>query len=863
MATIGKRVVDDLYVHLSALQHLGESEHRLRIEQARQRLPPIQDVAPNVAKLNLRTGRLSLLAYPKFDEDPFPELAASWVFAPNSAAAPTYRHYSDSLNPPILHRKELLVAADHPERGRWLQLSETAEGLGLFDDTSTIGFRLNWERLIAEKGYQLAGEVFVPLGNELSSGSPNAMQSEGLIHRHLTALTRSNLSAPVQLLLRHGLLPQDSTVFDYGCGRGDDIAGLTANGYVVRGWDPHFARDNAIVEADVVNIGFVVNVIEDPAERVDALNRAFKLARQVMSIGVMLYGSEPAGRPFRDGFITSRNTFQKYFTQSEFKDYIEQVLCQESFMVGPGVAVVFADKELEQRYSAGRFRTRGVAARLLAARVPFARPIKPAKERVAREPKLPRPSRTEAEFARVQPELDKLWATTLDLGRAPESDEVHNLDALKSQLGSLNKAVRLVTHYYDQSLLAAAAKTRTDDVRLYLAAQQFCQRPAYRQLEPRLQRDIKAFFGDYRTAQAAGFNLLLAAADPGKLLEACQDAASNGLGWLEAEHSLQLHISLVERLPVLLRAYVTCGLILWDSISEVQLVKIHIGSGKLTLMELDDFDANPIPTLRRRIKVNVRKQDYDIFEYGSREHPKPLLYRKSHYLHEDSAGYAEQLAFDDALEATGILGDSEFGPTPDDLAEALESRRLGISGMRVSRSERIPELDQRCGANFTFRSFVECGETQARLGLRNIPLQPDTYNALYDLATCVLDPVIDYFGQIRLTYAFSSMGLSRQIARRIAPDLDQHAGCEVGPRGKMICAREGAACDFVVEDEDMREVADWIVENLPFDRLYYYGPTRPLHVSFGPQRSAAAYAMRPTSRGALVPAPLKPQQRAP
>ena len=73
---------------------------------------------------------------------------------------------------------------------------------------------------------------------------------------------------------------------------------------------------------------------------------------------VMLYGSDPPGRPFRDGFLTSRNTFQKYFTQAEFKDRVEQVLHQEAFMVGPGVAFIFVDKEAEQRFSAGRFRRR-------------------------------------------------------------------------------------------------------------------------------------------------------------------------------------------------------------------------------------------------------------------------------------------------------------------------------------------------------------------------------------------------------------------------------------------------------------------------------------------------------------------------
>jgi DNA phosphorothioation-associated putative methyltransferase len=601
-------------------------------------------------------------------------------------------------------------------------------------------------------------------------------------------------------------------------------------------------------------LGFVVNVIEDPVERLDAMTKAFKLARRVMSIGVMLYGSDIAGTPFRDGFRTSRNTFQKYFTQAEFKDHVEQVLNQEAFMAGPGVAFVFSDRECEQRFHAARFRRRGVAVRLLAARAPRARVIREPRERVGKPLKPPKPSHTEVEFMKAQPLLDPLWSTTLDLGRLPEPDEVANLSEIEAQMGSLGKALRLLGRHYDQTLLAAAAATRADDLRLYLAAQQFAKRPAYRQLEPRLQRDVKAFFGDYRSAQSAGLRLLQDAADHSQLFDACQHAAVAGVGWLEGQHSLQLHVSMVDRLPALLRAYVVCGLILWDATSEVQLVKIHIGSGKLTLMEFDDFDTSPLPLLRRRIKVNVRKLDCDLFEYGTSEYPKPLLYRKSRYLHEDYPGYADQLAFDDALEATGILGESEFGPGPEQLFEQLELRRLAVKGMRLQRSELIPDLDQACGANFTFRSFVECGETQQRLGLKNRPLNPATYNALYDLATQVLDPVIDYFGAIRLTYGFCSPELGRHITKRVAPKLDQHAGHEVTRGGKLICERDGAACDFCVEDEDMREVADWIIANTPFDRLYFYGTDRPIHVSYSPSGVRRAFSMNESKSGRLVPA---------
>lgn len=858
MTEPGKTIADEFYIHLSAVETIQDATTRQAISRAVQGLPQQPSHVPNVAKCNVVTGRVSLLAYADFFDSPFPVLAATWVFLPGSAAPARHRTYTDSLNPPILHRKELLVSQSHPQRQQWANVTKTAESLGLFDDVATIGFRLNWERLIQSKGYRLVGDKFLPIGNDVSTGSEQSGQNlDGPIQRHLTALSRSSLSAPVQMLVRHGLLRHGMTFFDYGCGRGSDVSALSSEGVAASGWDPHFRPEATIVPADTVNLGFVINVIEDPAERIDAITKAFGLARTVMSIGVMLYGGDHAGKPYRDGFLTSRNTFQKYFSQSELKDYIEQALQRNVFMVGPGVAFVFAETEAEQRFCAGRYRRTNVARRLLTTRAP-----RPVRENVirkaeAREPRPTRHSREKRNSAAVQTLLDELWATTLDLGRRPEADEVTNLAAIDADLGGLPKALRLIDHHYDHTLLEAAAEARADDVRLLMATQQFAKRPAYRHLEQRLQRDIKAFFGDYRSAQAAGMQLLRDAADPQKILASCRLAATQGLGWLDAEHSLQLHISLVERLPALLRAYVTCGLIIWDALSDVQLVKIHIASGKLTLMEFEAFDEDPLPRLHRRIKVIVRKLDCELFEYGSPAYPKPLLYRKSRYLHEDHPGYAEQLAFDEAIERSGVLGDSALGPTAESLTRLLEIKRLAVEGMRLGRSRSIPDLDTRCGAFLTYRTLVQCGETRQRLGIANLPLNPATYNALHDLTSQILDPVIEYFGAIRLTYGFSSAELTRNIQHGIAPKLDQHAACERGPKGALVCARGGAACDFVVEDEDMREVAEWIIANLPFDRLYFYGSDRPIHVSYSSVPTGKAYAMLSTASGRLIPRPYK------
>lgn len=846
MAEVGKVIGDDIYVHLLAVECLHFGAHRDLVEDSLKLFPVDALQAGNVAKVNLRLRRVSLLEYLEFETNQFPVLSRVWTITNSDVASVTYRSYAQSTNPPILHRKELLVARDHPARDEWCKTTESCTELGLFDETKTIGFLLNWERSVAAKGFRISDNQFVPIGNDFSTGSEVCLESEDVrIQRHLTALSRTALSAPVQLLLRHGLLESDRSFFDYGCGRGNDIDALASSGYIVSGWDPHYASDAGPAhEAYAVNLGFVVNVIEDPAERVEALHSAFRITKGVLSIGVMLYGPDRAGKPYRDGFITARGTFQKYFTQDEIKDYIEQVLQQEAFMVAPGIAFVFADKALEQQFVASRYRTKTIGVRMLLAgrrMVRKGKPVKREKSRIA-----------ERRIELARPILEIVWRTALELGRYPEIDELPTGTLLNEAVPTLKRAIRLIGSLYDADVLDKARQVRVDDLQLYFAMQRFAKRPRYRQLETRLQRDVVAFFGDYQSAQSAGIQLLTEAANVEKISDACRLAAEAGFGWLDGDLSLQLHIDLIERLPAVLRAYFGCALILVGGVSDAQLVKFHINSGKLTLMEFDDFDVNPLPRMSKRIKVNLRVQAYESFEYGV-QYPKPLLYRKSHFLHEDSERYAEQIAFDESLDALGLVPTSGQGPAAEELELLLNSRRLDVYGMDLLPSRSIPPLESACGANFTYRDFVECGETQKRLSSPNVPKRPETYNALCALATHLLDPLIDYYGAIVLTYGFCSRELGRMISAKIAPELDQHASEELKVSGAPICSRGGAACDFLVEDEDMREVARWVMENLPFDRLYFYGSDRPLHVSWSSSPVGKAYEMATQASGRRVP----------
>ena len=789
-----------------------------------------------------------------------PHHSSSRTTVDPEAGTATLRTYADSLNPPILHRKELLLPADHPRRAEFAALTEACEAIGLFDEPTRIGYRRQWLDLVREKGYRLAGHALVPLGNTEGDGDAGDEPQDAVLFGHwqaarqLTALVRYGFSAPVQSLARYGFLDGSQRVFDYGCGRGDDLRGLAENGLEAAGWDPFYAPDRPLAPADIVNLGFVINVIEDPEERLTALTRAWSLAERLLVVSVMLANqNDPRGERFRDGVLTRRGTFQKYFTQAEIHAYLVAALDEEPIPVAPGVLYVFRDKDAEQRFLVDRYRSRRTPLRLTD-RSRRERPTRPTREARARGPNAA--EKAQARYDACRAPLDRLWSRWLDLGRPPEPDEVppEDLAALTAACGTLARALRLMAERGEPQDLEQARAARVGDLSVYLALMQFERRKPYRHLEPGLQRDITALFGGYGAAQGAGLALLFQVVDTQAIADACQAAAEHGLGWLIPGESLQLHASLVEQLPPLRRVYVGCAAVLYGDYRNADLVKIHIGSGKVSLMRYEGFDALALPRMIERVKVKLREQDIDWFSYGEDSgYPPPYLFHKSRYLNEESPRYPEQVAFDEALDALNLCDLSGHGPDPRAFDAVMTGRRWEVQGFALIRSRIQPDLDAPCGRFLTYRRLIECGETQGRTGLPNRPRNPDSYSALLDLATEILDPVIDWFGMVRLTYGFCSAELAKAIPGRIDPRLDQHAAHEVNRLGRPICPRLGAAVDFIVDDEDMREVARWVAANTAFDRLYFYGTDLPIHVSYGPDHSRQIVEMRPTAAGRLVP----------
>ncbi|WP_253658771.1 MULTISPECIES: DNA phosphorothioation-associated putative methyltransferase [unclassified Vibrio] len=623
---IGKQLPDAVYLHRDAMSEIPP-ELRKFIPAVAQAVN-LPDNQWNLIKLFKKEFRLSLLNYPTFYTDSYPALEQS-LNVDLSKLSHKVTCYRSSENPPILHRKETMIlpSSDHYE----LFTALTKEGVeaGLYENTRTIGFKQSWLNLIQKKGYRL-------VDGRILKDEPDALndaQQEPGIDRHKTAIVRHELSGPMKTLAKQGYLDGRFSIFDYGCGRGDDLRELEAHGLDVLGWDPVFSPDNDKVNSDIVNLGFVLNVIEDQDERLEALLSAWELANKILVVSVMLANDSHIAQfqPYKDGVITTRNTFQKYYAQSEFKGYLERSLQEDAIAVAPGIFYIFKDKLEEQRYLQSKYQRHHTWHQLTSPQ-----PIE---------------SKDKAKLAISQNStlFDDFWNVCLELGRVPANDEFNRSEEVRSLIGSHKKVFGLLQEMFDTKEFENAEKRRKEDLLLYFAMGLFEKRKPYTQQPESLKRDIKALFDDYKTALNLAAELLFAIADTSLINTQCEKAHQQlPASLLNEGHSIILHRDYIDDLPLLLRVYVGAGLQMYGELDEeIDLVKIHITSGKLTLTAYDNFEHS-VPFLVERIKIKMAEQDIDFFDYVNEKRRPPLL-NKHLYMPPEHENYKKQLSFDKRL----------------------------------------------------------------------------------------------------------------------------------------------------------------------------------------------------------------------
>lgn len=620
---VGKQLPDAVYLHRDAFNALPNV--LIQFIPAVAKAVSLEDDNWNLVKLFKKEFRLSLLHYPDFYTDSYPALKQS-LNVDLSKLSHKIMSYEGSDNPPILHRKETMILADSEYFEHFTSLTQEGENAGLYENSRLIGFKRSWENLIARHGYELVD------GRLFRSSAISQVEDAG-IDRHRTALVRHELSAPMKTLVKHGYLEGSYSIFDYGCGRGDDLRELEAHGLDVLGWDPNFQPDNDKVNSSIVNLGFVLNVIEDQDERLEALLGAWELAEKFLVVSVMLANENYIAqfKPYKDGVITSRNTFQRYYAQSEIKAYIERSLQEDAITVAPGIFYIFKDKLEEQQYLQSKYKRHHKWQQL-----------------TSPEP-IEAKNKAKLLITQHQDLFNSFWNTSLELGRIPANDEFEHSDKIRELIGSHKKVFNLLQEMFDTQEFEQAEKSRKEDLLLYFAMGLFEKRKPYTQQPEPLKRDIKSLFDDYKTAINLAAELLFAIADTDLIQQQCEKAHNQlPASLLNEGHSLILHRDFIDELPLLLRVYVGAGLQMYGELDEeIDLIKIHVTSGKLTLTAYDDFEKS-VPFLVERIKIKMAEQDIDFFDYVNEERRPPLL-NKHLYMSTEHENYKKQQSFDKRL----------------------------------------------------------------------------------------------------------------------------------------------------------------------------------------------------------------------
>ncbi|MGV0025759.1 DNA phosphorothioation-associated putative methyltransferase [Phormidesmis priestleyi] len=638
---IGKRLPTAFYIHISALPALDPT---LQFYEQRARIHLQRQIAPTLVKFSTSQPKISYLFYPDFESDPHPSLQHS-IQVDLITGQVSDRDYRESNNPPVLHRKETFLTLEHSRYEEFAELTRQQDALGLLTNSRDIGTRSGWQQRLRSHRIELHGHrLACPL---------HAAHTPPKIDRHKAALVRTSLSKPVRSALEAGLFTPDTTFFDYGCGQGSDVQRVAEQGFSGSGWDPHYQPDTPCTAADTVNLGYVINVIENPTERREALVKAWALTQKVLIVaaqvliedrirGTIIYG---------DGVITRRNTFQKNYEQEELKVYIDQVLGVDAIPVALGIYLVFRDETQGQSFRASRFRSRTTTPRVKAS--------------VRR-------------FEEYKELLAPLMAFVSDRGRLPLAEEIQDFAPLQAEFGSLRKAFQVVLQATHTQEWDAIADKRRQDLLVYLALSHFSRRPKLREFSSVVQNDIKSLFDGYQQACAAADLMLLSLGNPEIMGTRCQISPVGK----KLSNSLWVHVSAIEALDPLLRLYEGCASRTIGRPEEANVIKFHFRKPKISYLVYPEFDTDPHPALSTSMQVDLRDLHVSYRDYDPDDNP-PVLHQKDLLVMSDYPLYEKFAKLSRQEEDWGLFGDWEKIRDQRGWRSCLEDHCAELKGHRV------------------------------------------------------------------------------------------------------------------------------------------------------------------------------------
>jgi DNA phosphorothioation-associated putative methyltransferase len=473
------------------------------------------------------------------------------------------------------------------------------------------------------------------------------------IERHRAAIARTDISRPVRLAIEGAILNPDTTFFDYGCGYGGDVQRVGNLGYTSAGWDPYYYPDIPRTAADVVNLGYVLNVIEDSEERRQSLIQAWELTQKVLIVAAQILINAPSKTQlaYNDGIVTRRNTFQKYYEQQELKTYIDEVLNVDAVPIALGVYFVFRDEAQKESYKAIRFFSTTSTPRV---RIPTKR------------------------FEDYQEQLQPLMAFFTKRGRLPVKGELENEQELLNEFGNFRRAFGVILQATDEAEWDAIAYRRSLDIQVYLALTHFDQRPAWQKLAPEMRHDIKAFFSGYEEACQVADQKLFSLGKPGVIQTACEKSKIGK----HTRGALYIHVSALAALDPLLRICEGCASRTIGRVDEATLIKYHTDKPQISYLCYPDFDTDPHPALKASITIDLKTLIVTHRDYATRANP-PILHRKETFVTSNYPGYEEFAQLTQQEQQLGLLNHKSDIGTREGWEKCLAAHEVEIRAHQV------------------------------------------------------------------------------------------------------------------------------------------------------------------------------------
>lgn len=421
--------------------------------------------------------------------------------------------------------------------------------------------------------------------------------------RHLTAMSRDEASRPVRLAVEHGVLSPSRPFLDLGCGRGADVGWLLEQGWKAKGWDPVHRPTTRRTKTETVGLTYVVNVIEDHLERERTLREAWDLTLGVLIVSARLTDERDTAhvRPFRDGWMTTRGTFQRFYDHVELGEWIKCTVGVDPVAAAPGTYYVFRRRSEREAFQAQRYQHR-----------------------------VPAPGIRKSDRAYVEHRelLEQLISFFVGHGRLPVVAELDRGGELVQQFGSVAKAFRVIETVTDRAEWLNLADRRRVDLLVYLALRFLDGDYRMADLAPQTQRDVRAHFGALASAQENARKVLFGVGQLDNIGIACRSSLVGKL----TPSALYVHVDALAYIPAVLKVYEGCARRIVGAIPDANVVKLHRDVKQVSYLSYPKFDDDPHPSLVRSDVVSLSDLRHSTRHYRDAD-SAPILHRKELFLH--------------------------------------------------------------------------------------------------------------------------------------------------------------------------------------------------------------------------------------